>query len=319
MEMFLPALLLIAILIIIKLVSKINDLKWSNSTLKEQCFNLSTNNTKLTEKALAEQQTMLEAKYRSALEEQRKKVEKQSAEEIRNLTNRIKNCQREITSLRKNQDALTQQINSQIDENNRLSTLIVKSDEKTKSVQQSSSNMVERTKIQSLEKKLSRIKDFCPSFDELFSSEITPAEYELVLIDRIPLYSSAGEVNNTPIAKAEAPSSAFSFSCETVRSLYQHGKQKKRLETALSENINSRFLSPIAVDLQDPLSVSVLIDPNRRSGKKSEVYVTTLSQCSCYDFRNTLKGRAACKHMFALALSLNLINKNGDFVNHVPF
>lgn len=262
------------------------------------------------EQELDETQKALEQKEREKQSAIRKAVE----DETSDLKDRLYSFTQENTRL----NAKLHQLE---DKNSRLSkqcdqlTSVISSDK----VQRPPSNVTEQTELQILEEKLSRIEDFCPSIHKLLSGDVSPAEYELILIDRVPFYSSAGEVNNLPVTKAEPPSPPFAFGCESVRPLYRRETQENRLNAARSERISTRFLSPISINVQNPLSVSVLIAPGKRSKKERKAYTTSLSQCSCYDFNNTLKGKAACKHMFALALSLNLINENGDFVNHIPF
>lgn len=182
-------------------------------------------------------------------------------------------------------------------------------------------------RIKVLENKLSKIESFYPDLDKLLQGQLSPAEYELVLIDKIPTYTIAGEVNNTPLTNfpinreptVSHPPATFSWD-RSVRSLYVNGKRQHRLDNALSEEIEKRFLSPVKIEIgKDTLSASVLIDPSTKREKESGPYTTTLSGCKCYDFEHTLKRNAACKHMFALALHLNLITENGDFIDYIPF
>lgn len=182
-------------------------------------------------------------------------------------------------------------------------------------------------RIKVLENKLSKIESFYPDLDKLLQGQLSPAEYELVLIDKIPTYTIAGEVNNTPLTNfpinreptVSHPPATFSWD-RSVRTLYVNGKRQHRLDNALSEEIEKRFLSPVKIEIgKDTLSASVLIDPSTKREKESGPYTTTLSGCKCYDFEHTLKRNAACKHMFALALHLNLITENGDFVDYIPF
>lgn len=76
MEMFLPPLLVLAIIIIIKLISKINDLKWSRDDFEKRYFNQCRDNRQLVEKALADQKAELERKHKTELDNQKKNLEK---------------------------------------------------------------------------------------------------------------------------------------------------------------------------------------------------------------------------------------------------
>lgn len=44
-------------------------------------------------------------------------------------------------------------------------------------------------------------------------------------------------------------------------------------------------------------------------GKAPKAYNTTLNECDCYDFKNTLRRKEPCKHMYMLAYELALLNE----------
>ena len=44
-------------------------------------------------------------------------------------------------------------------------------------------------------------------------------------------------------------------------------------------------------------------------GKAPKAYNTTLNECDCYDFQNTLHRKEPCKHMYMLAYELALLNE----------
>lgn len=44
-------------------------------------------------------------------------------------------------------------------------------------------------------------------------------------------------------------------------------------------------------------------------GKAPKSYNTTLNECDCYDFKNTLRRKEPCKHMYMLAYELALLNE----------
>lgn len=102
--------------------------------------------------------------------------------------------------------------------------------------------------------------------------------------------------------------------------LYKNGVKDGRLTKAINEKTYTRFSSPVQLSIDKILDFSVEVTPHdkkerqRLSQKNSNsFYTTTLKNCSCYYFQNTSSGMAACKHMFALALYLNVITPDGKF------
>lgn len=74
-------------------------------------------------------------------------------------------------------------------------------------------------------------------------------------------------------------------------SIHEHPEQKKRFESALSGK-----LVPISVDFERQTGVF--------NGSGKVPYNTTLAVCTCADF---LRRKLPCKHMYRLAIELNLI------------
>jgi hypothetical protein len=348
MEYFIPAIIVLAVLLSPKIFSWIaesieakqdaereqRDLIKRQADaireLKEKNQNLSQEK----ENALVAQRTELEKKFRSCSSSSIPAYEYEKKIEL--LQNEIKKLNSTLDVLRafNKDDAYAYSI---IQEKEALAQKVAKLEAELKAEKEkksSNSPALENNdekkhskRISELESKLARIKSFCPDFDKLLHGQISPSEYELVLIDKIPTYTIAGEVNNTPLTNfpinreptVSHPPATFSWD-RSVRALYVNGKRQHRLDNALSEEIEKRFLSPVKIEIgKDTLSASVLIDPSTKREKESGPYTTTLSGCKCYDFEHTLKRNAACKHMFALALHLNLITENGDFVDYIPF
>ena len=102
------------------------------------------------------------------------------------------------------------------------------------------------------------------------------------------------------------------FWTDEMRTLYR----PHRLKLAQKENIASRFgtISP-------SFSVHVRIPPAELKKQRDAhpdkhippYYETSLTKCTCDDFKYNTKRKSACKHMFALALHLGLINEQGEF------
>lgn len=344
MEYFLPALVVLVFLLTPKIFNWIAESaeakqdaeREQRDLIKRQAEairDLKEKNQKLSHEkdvALAAQKNELEQKFLSCSSSAAPAYEYEK--KIEHLQNEIKKLNSTLDALRafnkddayaysilKEKEVLAQRVEELEAEKKQTSK------RQSQRVQNDDKKHTQRIKV--LENKLSKIESFYPDLDKLLQGQLSPAEYELVLIDKIPTYTIAGEVNNTPLTNfpinreptVSHPPATFSWD-RSVRALYVNGKRQHRLDNALSEEIEKRFLSPVKIEIgKDTLSASVLIDPSTKREKESGPYTTTLSGCKCYDFEHTLKRNAACKHMFALALHLNLITENGDFVDYIPF
>lgn len=99
-----------------------------------------------------------------------------------------------------------------------------------------------------------------------------------------------------------------------------------RLKHAIEENIISRFTSEVTREYYPTFNAYVTVRPGEEEIKKAKKkgnlppsdYETSLSDCTCDDFKHNLKKKSACKHMFALALHLNLITEQGEFNDTTP-
>ena len=92
---------------------------------------------------------------------------------------------------------------------------------------------------------------------------------------------------------------------------YTLGIENGKLESAIKEQhkIINRFVSNIQINENAPPYASVSIASSK--DKEKATYHTTLSSCTCKDFQHNSKSQSPCKHIFALALTVKLINKDG--------
>ena len=114
---------------------------------------------------------------------------------------------------------------------------------------------------------------------------------------------------------AELPAQGYikiSWTKKTM-DMYSMGIKDGRLKAALNEqnSIYSRFISNIKIHENKAPYVSVSI--SSATDKRQDTYETTLFSCTCKDYRRNLSQNTPCKHIFALALKVKLINSDGTF------
>ena len=92
---------------------------------------------------------------------------------------------------------------------------------------------------------------------------------------------------------------------ENMKQFYLAGIKEGKLETAINEQYDlfDRF-DTIKIDKTTAPYAQVSIKSNPKA------YITTLSSCTCKDFSINLNKKVPCKHIFALALKLKLVNTN---------
>lgn len=110
--------------------------------------------------------------------------------------------------------------------------------------------------------------------------------------------------------KSAAPKQIKISWSQEKRELYKRGVEVGHLENAVEQKTQSKFISKIQISQHNKLEACVLVAAETQ--KEADAYKTTLHSCTCKSFQFP-PGRvpAACKHMFALALSLKVITKNG--------
>lgn len=102
------------------------------------------------------------------------------------------------------------------------------------------------------------------------------------------------------------------FWTQEMRTLYQSHRFKLAKEENIEIRIDSLSLSPSYRALIPPSELKKRRD-SRPNKEVKHYYETTLTSCTCDDFKYNTKRKSACKHMFALALHLGLINEQGEF------
>jgi len=95
--------------------------------------------------------------------------------------------------------------------------------------------------------------------------------------------------------------------------MYTAGIKSGKLKVAISEKeaIYSRFISNITINENKAPYASVEISSSTDREKKS--YKTSLATCTCKDYCKNSNEKIPCKHIFALALKLKVINSDGTF------
>lgn len=112
------------------------------------------------------------------------------------------------------------------------------------------------------------------------------------------------EIELEKYTQKDTPSKKI-FWTKEMRALYKPYRLLLAQEENIVLRINSLTLFP---------SYRAQISPKDFKKEKNQYfYETTLTSCTCKDFTHNTKGQCACKHMFALALQLGLINEQGEF------
>lgn len=113
------------------------------------------------------------------------------------------------------------------------------------------------------------------------------------------------------------PQGSFNIQWSENKERYEEGIENERLQTAVREQnqIYARFISNIKITPHKPPYAKV--DIRSMSPKGRTKYTTSLYDCNCADYKNNLKGSSPCKHIFALALKLRLIDSDGSFNNSI--
>ena len=109
------------------------------------------------------------------------------------------------------------------------------------------------------------------------------------------------------------PQGSFNIQWKENKERYKIGVENDRLYTAVKEQnqIFARFMSNIRITPKKPPYASVSI--RSMSPKSKTKYTTSLYECTCAEYKNNLKSLSPCKHIFALALKLRLIDSDGTF------
>ena len=188
---------------------------------------------------------------------------------------------------------------------------------------------------QRLQKELSTLKlEFdkkCKELEEKndaekFLSEIYgELRLEMIALDaQIKIYSELHKKKNSRIKdlekeiqnlikKANLPRyPELSGTVNQNKDKYISGITEGRLKTAIKEKTRKRFTDGISIFSTDYPNAFVKV---KSSKSENIIYDTSLISCNCYYFEKTGRQKIACKHMLALANELNLITKEGIFVD----
>ena len=158
--------------------------------------------------------------------------------------------------------------------------------------------------------------------DSLHNKEIS--KIENMYLDRLTEKSYQNQSTVTPyspiippqkVTPSVAPTNVPVGWSSEIEALYQTGIKKGRLRAALSEDITRRMVNVSKVRSFVSVCEFIEIVPSSRWTKEEACYHTSLQGCTCKDCQfHKRSPRYACKHMFTLAMHMNLITIAGKAI-----